>query len=85
MKRAVILALLLLSACATKPQAYPPRTDIIAATAPKPKPSAAILTDPAESDRHSARIEAWGEGVRAAGVRLCKFFAATGMPDLDCD
>lgn len=85
MKRAVLFAALFLSACATKPQAYPPRADLVAVVEAKPKPSASILTDPAESDRHNSRVEAWGDRVRSAGVRLCVFFRETGMPDLDCD
>lgn len=83
MKHIACLALLTLSACATT-GAYPAKADIEAATEAKPIPPLDILTDPAASDLHASRVEGWGDRVRAAGVRLCRFFERTGM-DVDCD
>lgn len=83
MKRLAPLALLALAACATKPAALPPRADVQAIIEPKPAPPAAILTDPAASDRFNAELEARGDRLYAAGVRLCRYFAATGM-DVKC-
>ena len=73
-----------LAGCAGKPLPYPPRADVVAVTEAKPKPTAAVLTDPAANDRYNSEIEARGDRLYSAGVRLCKFFASTGMPDLDC-
>lgn len=72
-----------LTACATKPAPMPPRADLIALVEPKPKPTAVILTDPAASDRYNSAVESWGERLSSAGLRLCRYFAATGM-DVDC-
>ena len=82
MKR-VALALLLLSACKTT-TAYPPRQDIAEVTETKPMPGADILTDPAAGDRYDSAVEGWGDRVRAAGMRLCRFYERTGMPAVAC-
>lgn len=71
-------ALLLVSACKT-PGIYPPRQDLIEVTEKKPTPGADILTDPAAGDRYDSAIEGWGDRVRAAGMRLCRFYGRTGM------
>lgn len=82
MKR-VALAFLLLSACKTT-SAYPPHQDLAAVTEAKPTPGADILTDPAAGDRYDSAIEGWGDRVRAAGMRLCRFYERTGMPGVAC-
>lgn len=84
MRRFTCLALLTLAACATTPAPYPPRADVQALAEHKPKPSAAILTDPAASDRYNSAVEGWGDRLHSAGKRLCRYFAATGMKGLDC-
>ncbi|HUD28944.1 MAG TPA: hypothetical protein VMQ93_08745 [Novosphingobium sp.] len=78
-----IAFLLLLSGCKTT-DAWPPRQDLVEVTAVKPEPPADILTDPAAGDRYDSAIEAWGDGVRAAGMRLCRFYERTGMPAISC-
>lgn len=47
-------------------------------------PTAEIVTDPVASALYNARIEAWGDRLHSAGVRLCRYFKATGMKGLDC-
>ncbi|WP_260928236.1 hypothetical protein [Novosphingobium sp. 9] len=81
MRYVMCLTILSLTACAAKTQVvgYPPAPDLVAATEAKPKPSPDILTDPAAADRYSSAVEAWGDRVRAAGVRLCGYFKAQGM------
>ncbi|EJL21879.1 hypothetical protein [Novosphingobium sp. AP12] len=79
----VLAALLLLSACKTT-SAFPPRQDMVEVTEAKPTPGADILTDPAAGDRYDSAIEGWGDRVRAAGMRLCRFYERTGMPDVVC-
>jgi hypothetical protein len=53
-------------------------------TEAKPVPGDEIATDPVAEATYNARVESWGDRLRSAGVRLCKFFDETGMPDLDC-
>lgn len=53
-------------------------------TEAKPVPSAAIATDPEAAAKYDASVELWGERLRAAGIRLCRFFDETGMAGLDC-
>lgn len=84
MKR-VAITFLFLSACKTvQPQAGPPAADIISVTESKPKPPAAILIDPAANDRYNASVEAWGDRIRAAGMRLCTFYQYINMPHIVC-
>lgn len=88
MKRTIeqssIVALALSLCACTTTGAYPPLADIQAVTEAKPRPTAAILTDPAADARYNASIEAWGDSLRAAGVRLCRFYARTGMDGVEC-
>lgn len=79
----ITIAPLMLTACATKPVAYPPRSDVATLVEKKPRPTAAILTDPAASDKHNSAVEAWGDRLSSAGRRLCAYFKATGM-DVEC-
>jgi hypothetical protein len=53
-------------------------------TEPKPVPGDEIATDPQAEAKYNASVESWGDRLRSAGVRLCKFFDETGMPDLNC-
>jgi hypothetical protein len=48
-------------------------------TEPKPVPSDEIATDPVAEAHYNASVESWGDRLRSAGVRLCKFFDETGM------
>jgi len=74
----------LLTACASHgPISTPPPADIMAAVESKPLPTEAIVTDPAASARYNASVEAWGDRLRSAGLRLCRYFKATGMR-VDC-
>ena len=82
--RLAIALCVMLAGCATNPLPYPPRADVIAVTEAKPRPSADVLTDPAASDLYNAELEARGDRLYAAGVRLCRFFRATGMGGLEC-
>lgn len=79
-----LIFLALSTAACTTTGGYPPRADIAAATEAKPRPGVDILTDPSANDRYNSDIEAWGERVRAAGMRLCRFFERTGMPGIAC-
>ncbi len=56
----------------------------MAATEAKPVPGDEIATDPAAEAHYNAAIEAWGDRLRSAGLRLCRFFAETGVKNLDC-
>lgn len=75
----LVMIAYMLTACAHKPAALPPRADVLAMVEAKPKPPAAILTDPAASDRYSSSLEAWGDRLSSAGKRLCVYFRETGM------
>ena len=79
MKRAAIALALSTAGCATAPKPYPPQADLQALAEVKPKPTAAILTDPAANDRYNAALESWGDRLSAAGLRLCRYFKAQGM------
>lgn len=79
--RCVALSLLFLSACKTAESGPlpPPVADLQAIVEQKPKPPKAILTDPDANDRYNESVEAWGDRIRAAGVKLCSFYENTGM------
>ena len=82
---AVLCGAAALGACAEKRVVHAPPAvaDLRAVIEPKPKPPISILTDPAASDRYNAEVEAWGERLRAGGMRLCQFFEAQGVA-ADC-
>lgn len=82
-KTSIVLAALVLLAGCRSANDFPPTADVQAAIERKPVPPASILTDPGASDRYNAQLEAWGERVQAAGVRLCLYFRAQGMA-VDC-
>src|SRR6478735_9110239 len=69
--------LLLASACADS-GGFPPLADLKAVTEPKPVPSDEIATDPQAEANYNASVEGWGERLRSAGIRLCRFFDQTG-------
>ena len=82
---ALLPALLLVSACGGS-GGYPPLADLKAVTEAKPVPTDEIATDPVAEANYNASVEGWGDRIRSAGIRLCKFFDETGMPmpGFDC-
>ncbi|NVD44381.1 hypothetical protein [Qipengyuania atrilutea] len=56
----------------------------MAVTEKKPVPTASIATDPVAEATYNAKVEAWGDRLRSAGLRLCAFFEDTDMPNLAC-
>ena len=58
--------------------AIPPAADLRAAIEPKPRPDAIILTSARAEADYTASVEAWGERVSAAAVRLCRWTVAAG-------
>ena len=62
----------------------PPAIDVEAATEPKPVPPMEIATDEAVALQYDLALEAWGERVQAAGVRVCLWLNDNGA-DYDCD
>lgn len=84
MPRLMLPALLLaVSGCAAPASRLPPRADLQAAVEAKPVPTAEIVTSSKAAADYDAAIEAWGDRVRAAGGRLCRYFRALGMA-IDC-
>jgi len=82
---ATVLLLTLPGAMCSTPQAgFPSREDVIAVTEAKPKPAPEVLTDATANDRYNSALEGWGDRLHAAGVRLCKFYNRTGMPQISC-
>lgn len=47
---------------------------------PKPKPGADVLTSREAGEKHDNAIEADGDANRLQLGRLCRYFAAQGMP-----
>lgn len=80
---ALLPMLLLASACAHV-AGFPPPADLKAVTEAKPEPTDAIATDPVAEAHYNAAVESWGDRVRSAGLRLCRFFAAQKTPGVDC-
>ena len=52
--------------------AFPAAADVEASQEAKPRPTAAIVTDPVARAQHDAAIESWGERVSDAAVRMCR-------------
>lgn len=69
----ILAAALLVSACADS-GGHPPLVDLKAVTEPKPLPIGDIAADPVADAHYNASLEAWGDRLRSAGVRLCNFF-----------
>jgi hypothetical protein len=55
-----------------------------AVTEAKPIPGDDIATDPVAEAHYNAAVESWGDRLQAAGARLCRFYARTGMKGLVC-
>lgn len=51
----------------------PPAIDVEAATEPKPVPPADIVTSEEASLAYDNALEAWGERVQAAAMRVCEW------------
>ena len=87
-KRLALAAGMLLTASAcgepTPIVLYPPAIDVEAATEPKPVPPMEIATSEEAALAYDLELEAWGERVQSAGVRLCKWFNEQGGK-FDCD
>ena len=83
-KSLMCINILALAACASG-GGYPDIKDVTAVTEEKPQPGVDILTDPAANDRYNSDLEGWGDRLHAAGLRLCRFYQRTGMPNVDCD
>ncbi|AIT80931.1 hypothetical protein [Novosphingobium pentaromativorans] len=83
--KSIVIALLFLSACKSTepPKFYPSPLDLEAVAQAKPKPTAAILTDPKANDMYNHEVEAWGDRIHAAGLRLCRFYQNLGQV-VDC-
>ena len=79
------LGLLLLAPACSKPAipSLPPAIDVEAVVETKPKPSVEAVTDAKAKARDDAAIEAWGDRLQAAGVRVCEWLNAIGG-DYDC-
>lgn len=58
--------------------AWPPAEDL--RVRPKPQPPEAVLWSREAGEKHDNAIEADGDASRAQIGRLCRFFAARGMP-----
>lgn len=78
--KSIVIALFFLTACKTiePPKVLPSHLDIEAVAQAKPKPTAAILTDPKANDLYNHEVEAWGDRIHAAGLRLCRFYKDLG-------
>lgn len=81
---AILPALLLASGCKTTGSPFPPNADVKALTETKPRPTAAIVTEPAAEAHYNASVESWGDRLFSAGGRVCRYLKSQGMPGLDC-
>lgn len=52
--------------------------DVEASQAAKPRPTAAIVTDPEARERYNADVENWGDRVHDAAVRMCRWMNDRG-------
>lgn len=50
---------------------------------PKPVPTDAIVTSSHADELYDQEVESWGDGLFAAGVRLCAWYNAQGG-EFDC-
>ena len=60
-------------------QTYPRPADLQAVTAPKPLPSPNIADDPQAAERDNAAVDAWGNSLHDAGVRICHWATERGL------
>ena len=56
----------------------PPVADLKAVTVSKPLPPPEIVTSAHAAAEYDIAIETWGDGLRAAGLRLCRWAEAHG-------
>lgn len=77
------LTLLLANGCASS-GVYPPPADLQAVIEPKPVPGDEIAVDPVAEAHYNASVESWGDRLRSAGLRLCRFYQRAGMKGLIC-
>lgn len=85
---ALLLASLAVSACDKQvriEQPTPPVADVRALVEPKPAIVGDIVNDDTAAALHSSKVETWGDGLSAAGARMCRWFAETGAKlPFDC-
>jgi hypothetical protein len=66
---------LLVSSCAStgriQPQ-FPAAADVEASQEAKPRPSAAIVSNPVARAQYRVEVESWGDRVSDAAVRVCR-------------
>lgn len=87
MRLAMVAAVPLIASGCDRPVStpLPPAADVEAATEPKPLPPVSIVTDEAAALQYDLAVEAWGERVRSAGVRVCEWLnAAVKSADYKC-
>ena len=69
------------SACAPKERLtpiFPPPVDLAAVTQPKPRAPADIVTSAQAAAEYDIAIETWGDGLSAAGGRICRWAVGVG-------
>lgn len=54
--------------------------DVEASQEAKPRPTAAIVTDPVARADYRAAVENWGDRVHDAAVRSCRWMVERGAP-----
>ena len=83
----MLTALLLVQGCEHPVSTpLPPAQDVEAATEPKPPVPADIVTDAQANARYSSALEAWGERISAASVRVCEWLnSASDEADYKCE
>lgn len=59
-------------------QTFPPSADVKTLTEAKPRPTPDIVTNPQAAERYNAAVEAWGDRIHDAGVRVCSFLQTMG-------
>ena len=57
----------------------PPPADIEAVTEAKPLPPLDIVENEQAATDYDEAIEAWGERVQSAGLRICRWFRDNGV------
>lgn len=72
--------LLTVSACGqpTPVKTFPPAIDVEAAVEPKPLPPMEIATDEQAALEYDIALEAWGERIHSASLRVCKWLVEQG-------
>lgn len=79
-----LIALALLSAapgCAPKERIqplFPNAEDVKAVTAPKPVATIETVTSAEAAARYNVEVEMWGDGLRSAGGRICRWIINNG-------